>query len=100
MHANQGQSPFKLWRGVAPTLTHLHLFGSLTYQLDDHNTLRKLDDRAQPVHYLGPTWDPEQHQLWIPTSNTITVSRNIIFIDNHKSARPTTVLPLANVVPT
>ncbi len=84
--ANRGRSPFELWRGVTPTLTHLHPFGSLAYQLDDRNTLRKLDDRARLVCYLGPTWDPEQHCLWIPTSNTITVSCNVRFIDDHKTA--------------
>ncbi len=98
--ANQGQSLFKLWQGIPPAITHLHPFGAQAYQLNDCSALHKLDDCTQPVCYLGPTWDPGQHHLWVPTSNTITISCNVKFINLHKPTWSRAVLPPHDITPT
>jgi len=78
--ANQGQSLLELWMGVTPSLSHLHTFSSPVYLHIDQG-MCKLDNQVKDAIHLGPTSDPSQHQLWVPSSWTITISHNVCFVE-------------------
>ncbi len=90
--ANQGQSPLELWMGITPYLSHLHTFSSPVYLHINHST-HKLNNQVKDALYLSPTSDPSQHQLWVPSSQTITISHNMHFMEESGKANTHASLP-------
>jgi len=79
--ANNGISPAELWDGKPPRLAHLRPFGAHAYLHIPEKQRNKLQNVAKPVRYLGPARDTRQHHLWVPSSHSITESRNVVFIE-------------------
>jgi transposase InsO family protein len=97
--ANAGKTPLELWTGgTLPRLGHLHVFGSAAYLLDTGTHTKKLDSRTKDVIYVGPTSDPSQHRLYVPSSKTFTISRNVKFPHDDAPVPGSPIMPLPGFV--
>jgi transposase InsO family protein len=79
--ANNNRSPFELWTGQRPNLSHLRIFGCKALMRKPEKKLHKLDERAVEVLYLGVGPSESQYRLWIPGARRMAVSRDVIFLE-------------------
>jgi len=79
--ANNGISPAELWDGKPPWQAYLRPFRVHAYLQKPEEQRKKLQNVAKPVRYLGPARDTRQHCLWVPKSQSIAESQNVVFIE-------------------
>jgi len=85
--ANQGSTPYELWRGKKPNLNHLRVIWCDAYA---HVVKRqtKLSPRAIKLKLIGYDEHSKAYRLWDPNKERIIISRDIIFDESavlHKS---------------
>ena len=51
--ALQGKSPHKKWIGRKPSVDHMRTFGSIVHVKNTKGHLNKLEDRSQPMAFIG-----------------------------------------------
>ena len=51
--AIMNQTPFKAWRGKKPSITHLRIFGCITYALVNSQVHQKLDEKSEKFIFIG-----------------------------------------------
>jgi transposase InsO family protein len=72
-------TPFELWHGSKPDISHLRIFGSLAYAWTAPATRKKLDDRAKKAILIGYTPTSQQYLLYDMTSKREFLARDITF---------------------
>jgi hypothetical protein len=77
--ANGLQTPFELFMGVKPTMSHLQIFGSVCFALTTPYQTRisghfKLSDRSERCVFLGYSNDSKSYRL-LSSSNKIILAR-------------------------
>lgn len=78
--ANNGCTPYELWTGLKPHLSHLHPFGCPIYLLKPPHQCSKLMPKSNKGLYLGPAGDTSHHCIWVKASCTVTTSRDVVFV--------------------
>lgn len=73
----EGLTPEEAWTGVKPNVKHLKIFGSVCYKHIPDQLRRKLDDKAEPLIFVGYNLT-EGYKLYNPTSGTTCISRDVI----------------------
>jgi hypothetical protein len=73
-----GKTPYEAWHGCAPSVSHLKVFGCVTY-VKDMGQLRKLDDRGKPGVFIGYAEGAKAYQILDPTMKRVMVSRDVVF---------------------
>ena len=53
--AVQNQTPYEVWRGRKPRVSHLRVFGCIAYDLIKSQYHHKLDEKSEKIHF---------HWLW------------------------------------
>lgn len=61
-------TPYKIWRGNNPNLSHLHIFGCVCYILNDRENLGKFDSRSNEGIFL----DYSTHSMAFKVYNRTT----------------------------
>ena len=92
-----GRTPFELWFGHAPSLTHLREIGCRAFALIlTHNP--KLLQRSVPCVLIGYAPHAKAYHLWNPASGRVFNSYHVTFVE-HLDAIPADLLPgtLVNV---
>jgi hypothetical protein len=74
-----GNTPFELWHGNKPNISHLRIFGSLAYAWTAPVTRKKLDDRAKKAILIGYTPTSQQYLLYDIASKREFLARDITF---------------------
>lgn len=75
-------TPYSLWHGNTPDLTHLHIFGSPAYAitpLEQHRS--KLDPRASRLVFVGygDRFGVKAYRLFNPNKRNFQFNRSVIF---------------------
>lgn len=78
------KTPYEVWTGNKPNLSHIRVFGCITHMKQPSVHLGKLDDRSKVTIYLGRESGTKASRLYDPETRKITVSRDVIF-EEHKS---------------
>jgi transposase InsO family protein len=87
----KGKTPFELWYGFVPSLTHLREIGCRAFALImTHNP--KILQRSVPCVLIGYAPNAKAYRLWNPASGRVFNSFHINFIE-HLDAQPSDLLP-------
>jgi hypothetical protein len=73
------RTPFELWPGSKPDISHLRIFGSLAYAWTAPVTRKKLDDRAKKAILIGYTSTSQQYLLDDLASKREFLARDVQF---------------------
>ena len=74
-----GSTPFQLWYGEKPDISHCREFGSLCYSHIPKQRRQKLDSKARELLFMGYCATTKAYRLWCHKTKKIIVSRDIIF---------------------
>ncbi len=72
-------TPFHLWIGKAPDLSHLRVFGSKFCYFVPKSKLKKLDPRSKVAIMVGYLSQSKEYKLWHLETKTIVVLRDFTF---------------------
>lgn len=87
---NPIQTPFEVWHGTKPDLSHIRVFGSVAYVHVPQQMRKKLDARAKRLLLVGYENDSTNYRLFDPKKRTVTVSRHVIFCEQIHEEDPST----------
>ena len=73
------KTPYELFRGKKPNVSHLRVYGCVGYAKIVGVHLRKLDDRSRKLVHLGTEPGSKAYRLYDPITKRIVVSRDVIF---------------------
>ena len=73
------RTPYELYRGRKPNISHLRVFGCIGYAKVDSKHLKKLDDRLHMLVHLGTEPGSKVYRLLDPGTKKIVVSRDVVF---------------------
>lgn len=74
-------TPYELWTGNKPCLTHVRVFGSEGYVHIPDEKRKKLDKKSKCMLLVG--YDNQNYKMYDPQTNKITISRNVYFNENN-----------------
>lgn len=75
------KTPFELWWGRKPELSHLRVFGSKAYVHVPESKRKKLDSKARKLTFVGYAMDQKAYRFVDLETDKITVSRDARFIE-------------------
>ncbi|GJW57802.1 retrovirus-related pol polyprotein from transposon TNT 1-94 [Tanacetum coccineum] len=67
------------WNGMKPIVSHLRIFGSITYVHVPSQRLSKLDDRSKKHVFVGYDKQSKGYKLYNPVTRKVVVSRDMEF---------------------
>ena len=73
------KTPYEVYRGRKPNLSHLRIFGCIGYAKTEKAGLKKLDDRSRMLVHLGTEPGSKAYRMLNPETRKIIVSRDVIF---------------------
>ncbi|KAL4377627.1 hypothetical protein GQ457_02G041370 [Hibiscus cannabinus] len=73
------QTPYEVWTGRRPRVSHLRIFGCVAYTLINTPIRSKLDNKALKCVFVGYCNNSKAYRLFNPLSGKIVISRNVIF---------------------
>jgi hypothetical protein len=74
-------TPYELWHGIKPNLSHLKIIGSTTYVHVPKENRTKLDTHSHKGIMIGYGGGTNQYKVWDLTRKDIVVSRDVVFIE-------------------
>lgn len=84
---NPRQTPFEIWHGKKPDLSHIRVFGSIAHMHIPHQMRRKLDAKAKRMLLVGYDNDSVNYRLFDPDKRSITISRHVTFHEHTEENR-------------
>ena len=82
--ALQGQTPHEKWTGKKPSVDHLRTFGCIVHVRDTRRHLSKLEDRSQPMIFIGYELGSKAYKCLDPVNFKVVISRDVIFEEAEK----------------
>jgi hypothetical protein len=76
------QLPEEVWSGKEVSLSHLRVFGCVSYVLIDSDSRDKLDPKARKCTFIGYGSDMYGYRFWDEENRKIIRSRNVTFNEN------------------
>ncbi|KAJ9557536.1 hypothetical protein OSB04_012150 [Centaurea solstitialis] len=68
------KTPYQL----LPNIKFFHVFGCKCYVLNDREPVRKFNPKGDDAIFIGYAWDSVAHRVYIPRTQTVVVSTNVI----------------------
>lgn len=72
------QTPYEAWYGNTHSVSHLRVFGCICYALQTTGK-HKLVDKSKKFIFVGYCSQSKAYRLYDPISETVVVSRNVVF---------------------
>ena len=72
-------TPYEVWYGRKPDLSHLRIFGCAAYALVRDFQRKKWDSKAQKMIFIGYSRSAKGFRLYDPTSRRVFVRKDVIF---------------------
>ena len=76
-----GETPFKLWTGKRPTLTHLRPFGTKALVLDKSQQRGKFEPKSKECILIGYSEESKAYRLWLTEDKKVIRSRDVKFMN-------------------
>ena len=90
--SNNGHTPYELWHGCKPSLSHLREISCQAFALiPTHNS--KLFPRSFPCTLIGYALNSKAYRLWDRSTNKVFNSFHVSFIESHESTALPPSLP-------
>lgn len=77
-------TPYELWTGNKPDLSHIRIFGSKVMTLIPKEKRLKWDKKAKELVLVGYADNIKGYRIYNPENNSIITSRDIIIMENSK----------------
>jgi hypothetical protein len=74
-------TPYELWHGTKPNLSHLKIIGSTAYIHVPKEKRTKLDTHSHKGIMVGYGGGTNQYKVWDLTRKDVVVSRDVVFIE-------------------
>ena len=72
-------TPQQAWSGKTPSVSHLKVFGCISYAHVPRETRRKLDDKSEKCIFIGYDEPSKAYRLFNPITKKVIVSRDVVF---------------------
>ena len=82
--ALQEKSPHEVLTGKKPSMDHMRTFGSIFHVKNTKGHLNKLEDRSQPMFFIGYELGTKGYKCFDPVYFKVTISRDVIFEEGEK----------------
>jgi len=82
-----GKSPYEVWHGKPPNVSHLREFGCKVYCLDTSTGRSKLEARSTEGVLVGYSETSKGYRVWVPADRKVTINRNIKFLEGSRAIR-------------
>jgi hypothetical protein len=76
--ALNGRTPYEAWHGRKPTVSHLRVFGYLTF-VKELGHIGKLDDRSTPRVFIGYAEGSKAFRILDPRTQCVRMTRDVVF---------------------
>jgi hypothetical protein len=73
------KTPYEWWTGSKPTVSHLRVFGCIAHVKDAKPNLKKLEDRSQPMIFVGYEPGSAAYRCYNPSTKRVHISRDVVF---------------------
>nr|CAH7736890.1 unnamed protein product [Callosobruchus chinensis] len=77
-----GLTPYEMWTGKTPDISHLRDFGCKVFCLNQDQNKGKLDARCKEGIFIGYSEGTKGYRVWIPRENKFLVTRNVKFSED------------------
>lgn len=77
--ALKNKTPYEVWLGYKPKVSHLWVFRCIAYSLLPSNKLQKLDTKSKKCVFIGYCLDSEAYQLFNPVTSKVIMSSDVTF---------------------
>lgn len=78
-------SPYEVWFGKKPSVTHLRIFGTKCFVHIPKVKRKKFDSKANVGYLVGYCGDKDGYRVWIPEENNVILSRDVVFKKERKT---------------
>ncbi|KMQ87289.1 integrase core domain protein [Lasius niger] len=85
---NLKQTPFEIWHGKKPDLSHVRVFGSVAYMHVPQQMRKKLDAKAKRLMLVGYENDSTNYRLFDRDKRSVTISRHVTFHEQTEEESP------------
>ena len=82
--ALQRKSPHEKWTWRKPSMDHMRTFGSIFHVKNTKRHLNKLEDRSQPMVFIGYELGTKGYKCFDPVNFNVIISRDVIFEEGEK----------------
>ena len=72
-------TPFQMWHHEKPDVSHLRIFGTISYIHIPKAERRKLESKSLKCYFVGYSPTQKAYRFWDPVSRRIKISRDVIF---------------------
>lgn len=79
-----GSTPYEIWCGGKPTLSHLRIFGCEAFVHIPNVNRTKLEAKSQKMIFVGYHNNSTNYRLFDTNTKKITVSRNVLFNEDSR----------------
>jgi hypothetical protein len=80
--ALDNMTPFEAWHGKKPKVNHLKVFGCLAHVKVVGPNVNKLSGRSKKMIFIGYESGTKGYRLFDPTTNSLVISRDVVFEEN------------------
>jgi len=81
-------TPYQIWKGKSPNLSHFRVFGCVCYILNDKEQLGKFASRSDEGIFLGYSTNSSAYRVYNKRTKTISDSVNVVFDDKARFVLP------------
>lgn len=75
------KTPFELWMGYKPDVSHIRVFGSIAMTHIPKERRLKWDKKAKKLFLVGYADNTKGYRLYDPITKTVTVARDVIIME-------------------
>lgn len=83
--ALEGRTPFEIWTGRTPNVSHLREFGCKVFFMNRTPGRKKLDKRAKEGVLLGYSEQSKGYRVWNPEEKKIEITRDVTFSEDPRT---------------
>lgn len=76
-----GCTPYELWKGKKPDISHLRSFGCKVHVLNKNPNKGKFEPRTVEGIFVGYADTSRGYRIWIPKDRKVIVARDVKFLD-------------------
>lgn len=89
--ASLGKTPYEMWTGKKPDISHLRIFGSNVMMHIPKEKRQKWDKKSKKTILVGYSDTVKGYRLYSPDENEVIVSRDIVIMENEDEEVPVTI---------
>ena len=77
------KTPYELWKGRKPNISHFHVFGCKCYILNTKDNLGKFDSRSDKGIFLGYSTTSKAYRVYNKRTMVVEESMNVVFDESN-----------------